>query len=62
MSDPHAAVPEEEPQSPPWLPALGLALFVAAGIAWSLCSGPGDRPAAAGSEAASASAAAAPAH
>ena len=42
MTDTHAAAAaEEEPKSPPWLPALGIALFVAAGIAWSLCTSDG---------------------
>lgn len=40
MSESHGhATHEEEPQSPPWLPALGIALFVAMGVAWSLCTG-----------------------
>jgi hypothetical protein len=54
MSDPHAAPQEEEPQSPSWLPALGLAIFATLAIAWSLCSGGSPSPAAAGAEAASA--------
>jgi hypothetical protein len=40
MTDSHSPAQEEEPQSPGWLPALGLALFAAVAIAWSLCSGP----------------------
>jgi hypothetical protein len=60
MTDPHHMPRvEEEPLSPPWLPALGVALFVAAGIAWSLCRG--DHPSAsAGVGAAPASASAPP--
>jgi hypothetical protein len=55
MSESHGhAAQEEEPQSPSWLPALGLALFVAGGVAWSLCTGDSN---AAASDAASASAA-----
>ena len=57
MTEAHAA-PEEEPQSPSWLPALGIALFVVAGVVWSICTRDGGTAAAAG--VASASAAAAP--
>lgn len=40
MSESHGhAAHEEEPKSPSWLPALGLALFIAGGVAWSLCTG-----------------------
>jgi hypothetical protein len=61
MTDSHAVAPEEEPQSPAWLPALGLALFIVAGVGWSLCSGSGEHGAApAASASPSASAAAAP--
>jgi hypothetical protein len=45
MSAPHASVQEEEPRSPGWLPALGVALFAAAAVAWSLCSAPSTAPA-----------------
>lgn len=64
MTDSHHAVPEEEPQSPPWLPALGIALFIVAGVVWSVCTGdPGGaaKGAAASGEGAPA-ASAAPAH
>jgi hypothetical protein len=36
MSDLHAAPVEDEPRTPMWLPALGAALFVAAGLGWVL--------------------------
>jgi hypothetical protein len=54
MTDPHAATQEEEPQSPSWLPALGLAIFAALAIGWSLCSESPAPGAAAGSGAPSA--------
>jgi hypothetical protein len=58
MTDLHAAAADEqEPQSPAWLPALGLALFVAAGIAWSVCAGSGDHVQPAGEPSGSTSAA-----
>lgn len=39
MSDPHAsaaAAVEDEPRTPGWLPALGAALFIAAGLWWAV--------------------------
>src|ERR1700734_2382132 len=36
MSDLHAAPLEDEPQTPMWLPALGAALFVGAGLWWAV--------------------------
>ncbi len=39
MSDPHAsasAPAEDEPKTPMWLPALGAALFVSAGLWWAV--------------------------
>jgi hypothetical protein len=36
MSDLHAAPVEDEPRTPMWLPALGAALFVGAGLWWVL--------------------------
>ena len=48
MTDSHSPAQEEEPRSPGWLPALGLALFAAVAIAWSLCSGPAAGAGAAG--------------
>ena len=38
MSDPHgtATAPgDDEPRSPAWLPGLGAALFILAGLAWA---------------------------
>ncbi|MGH7293765.1 MAG: hypothetical protein ACRELB_02475, partial [Polyangiaceae bacterium] len=35
MSDPHAPPLDDEPRSPMWLPVLGAALFLAAGIWWA---------------------------
>ncbi|MGH7436974.1 MAG: hypothetical protein ACRENE_14975 [Polyangiaceae bacterium] len=58
MTDAHAA-PEEEPQSPSWLPALGIAFFVVAGVVWSLCTGDSATAAASGAASASAGAGAA---
>jgi hypothetical protein len=61
MTDSSHAAPEEEPQSPPWLPALGVALFIVVAVAWSVCTGSNEHGPA-GAASASASAAAAPAH
>jgi hypothetical protein len=39
MSDPHAAkaaVLDDEPKTPMWLPALGAALFVTVGLWWAV--------------------------
>jgi hypothetical protein len=36
MSDLHAAPLEDEPRTPMWLPALGAALFVGAGLWWAV--------------------------
>jgi len=36
MSDLHAAPLEDEPRTPVWLPALGAALFVGAGLWWAI--------------------------
>ncbi|HEY1696372.1 MAG TPA: hypothetical protein VGG39_29610 [Polyangiaceae bacterium] len=36
MSDPHAPPVDDEPKSPLWLPALGAALFVGAGLWWAV--------------------------
>jgi hypothetical protein len=33
--DSHAAPPQDEPKTPMWLPALGAALFLIAGIVWA---------------------------
>ena len=65
MSESHGhAAQEVEPKSPSWLPALGLALFIAGGVAWSLCTGDSTPPGsdAAAVSAAPGSAAAPPAH
>ncbi len=61
MTDAHAPAQEEEPQSPPWLPALGLAFFAAVAIAWSLCSTPA-APGEQGAGSAAPSPSGAPAH
>ncbi len=58
MSDPHAPTPaalDDEPKTPMWLPALGAALFVCAGLYWAVS--PSSAPAAPTEAAASASAA-----
>jgi hypothetical protein len=42
MSDPHASASspaEDEPKTPMWLPALGAALFVSAGLWWAVTPG-----------------------
>ncbi|MEO8798033.1 MAG: hypothetical protein ABI551_09130 [Polyangiaceae bacterium] len=39
MADHHAELPEE-PKTPMWLPALGGALFLLAGIWWVTCPEP----------------------
>jgi len=39
--------PLPEPQTPLWLPALGVAVFAFAGIAWAVCPEPAPPPAAA---------------
>jgi hypothetical protein len=68
MTDPHAAHAareEEEPQSPPWLPALGLALFIAAAVVWNVCAASSGSPKETSPESAGSgapSAPAAPAH
>jgi hypothetical protein len=39
MTDPHSDAPSgagDEPETPPWLPALGFALFVVGGVAWAV--------------------------
>jgi hypothetical protein len=33
-ADPHSTV--DEPETPVWLPALGFALFIGAGVAWAV--------------------------
>jgi hypothetical protein len=37
MSTPHASAPrvDDEPKTPLWLPALGLAFFVALAVVWA---------------------------
>ena len=43
MSDPHAAkaaVLDDEPKTPLWLPALGAALFVSVGLWWAVSAPP----------------------
>ncbi len=59
MTEAHAAH-EEEPQSPSWLPALGIAFFVVAGVVWSICTGDSATAAASGAASASAAAGASP--
>jgi hypothetical protein len=57
MASSHDSPPQDEPKSPLWLPALGAALFLLAGIWWLAWNPEEPKPTAA--EAASASAAAA---
>ena len=61
MSDPQAAkaaVVDDEPKTPMWLPALGAALFAFVGLWWAVT--PSSAPPADADQAASASAAATP--
>ncbi|HEY1958794.1 MAG TPA: hypothetical protein VGH28_24435 [Polyangiaceae bacterium] len=58
--DPHDAAPNDEPQTPMWLPALGAVLFLAAGIYWVTRPEPAPPPPAPAAASASASAAPAP--
>ena len=61
MSESHGnAAHEDEPQSPSWLPALGIALFIAGGVAWSLCTGDSTDSVAGAASASAAAAAPAP--
>ncbi len=48
MSSSHDSAPLPEPTTPLWLPALGGALFIAAGIAWAICPASASAPTASG--------------
>lgn len=58
MADSHDSTAQDEPKSPLWLPALGAALFLLAGIWWLAWNPSGDAEAKAAAEAASAAASA----
>lgn len=62
MSDPHASAStqvDDEPKTPMWLPGLGAALFVAAGLWWAVT--PGAPPPALDTAASASASASAPA-
>ena len=61
MADSHDSTAQDEPKSPLWLPALGAALFLLAGIWWLAWNPEEPKPAAAEAASAAASASAAPA-